>query len=240
MSATAVEEGVEVNVQVIRTGRSARPFQVTLPASVWGDALKQLLEDSSSAARNAVMKDIQAAGYDGTFEDDEEITVSPTAKNMTELNGVLTTLGLGVDLEALPPADGTATTAPKTAKVGVCEYSGQPTRGGRFLPGRDMTLKGHLLKIIDNLELGKTDTVSVGEGVSRADYTVDAAIDKLVSYPNWHYTRQALEGRRREVTRKRQDAADAKETRAREAAAAKAAKAAAAEAASATEEAAAA
>lgn len=223
MSATT-DDAVEVEVQVVRTGRSARPFQVTLPANVWGDALKQMLEDESSAARNAVATDIQNAGYDGAFEDDEEVTIAPTAKNMTALNNVLTTLGLGVDLESLPAADGTAKSAPKAAKAGVCEFSGQPTRGGRFLPGGDMKLKGALLKVVDNIDLGDSDTVSVGEGVSRDNYTWSTAIDKLTSYDKWGYSRSELEDRRRKVAKKRVEAAEAKATAAAEKAKAKTAK----------------
>jgi hypothetical protein len=40
------------------------------------------------------------------------------------------------------------------AKYGRCEYSGDPTRGGRFLPGNDAKLKGQLIRLADGGSVG--------------------------------------------------------------------------------------
>jgi hypothetical protein len=224
MSATV--QAVEVGVT--RSGKSARPFNYTLPANVAKDMLDLLTEQESAQCRTAVAKDITASGYDGTFEDDEEITFNPTAKNGTAVVSALNTLGLDVNPESAPAAE--KTSSGKTAKTGVCEYTGLPTKGGRFLPGRDMSLRGALTKIVDNINLSDTDTVPVGEGTAVRQVGVQQAIDMLVA-ENWGYTREGLEQRRRKAFNNKAEVEARKAAAAAEREKAKAAKAAAAEAA---------
>lgn len=62
-----------------------------------------------------------------------------------------------------PKATGTDGPVPKPAKppkvkIGICEFCGNSTKGGRFCPGHDSKLKSQLIKQVregGNLEAGK-------------------------------------------------------------------------------------
>lgn len=220
---------VQATVEVESTGLKPRPYAFTAPAMVFHDVLIWMNENSDAGIRRGVSKDLQAECDIDRLEDNEEfITIRPTAKSAPELAQALTQLGLEVDLASVPVAERPSSngTSRKSKEPTFCLYTGQPTSGGQFTPGRDMSLKGALLKIIDNASLGDTDTVVVGEGTAATETTVEQAIERLLSFPNWHYTEEGLRARRQKALNTVQERAEAKARREQEAADRKAAKAA--------------
>lgn len=209
-------------LNITATGKQVRPYTLSSPAEVWGDVLKLLGENAASGVRNAVSKELQAV-YSGTYEDDEEVSITPTLKNLTPTLEEFKTLGFDTDLSNVAaPEKGTASTPRAPKEPTNCVHCGVPTSGGKFRPGHDMTLKGQLLRIVDNLD---SESGVAGEGPMAQTYTVDEAINYLVSFP-WKYTDSSLRERRNKVARNRQEAADNKAKVAAEKAAAKQAKAA--------------
>lgn len=216
--ATAI--GTE-NLALTRTGKKIRPVNISAPAMVWGDVLRLLGENHASATRNAISKDLGAV-YHGNYEDDEEVTIVPTEKNvgpvLTELGSLF---GETFNLEDIPLADGAGrTSTKKTKEASTCVHCGETTGGGRFRPGHDMKLRGQLTRVVENTSLGDTDTGSVGEGSAVRQVTVEEAIAELVGY-GW-YTEDELNERRQEAFNKLTRAAEAKEAAAKAKAEAKA------------------
>ena len=105
-----------------------------------------------------------------------------------------------------------------------------------------MKLKGALVRVVEDPNLGDEDTVTVGTGTAATEYTWEQAIAKLLSFP-WKYTDAGLRARRQKAVDAVQAKADAAVQReldkANKAAEKAAAKAASAEAAAEEDEAAA-
>lgn len=226
-----MSDTVEVTTNIAHTGKKVRPFTFTAPAFVWGDLLQNLAENGETAVNKAVADEIQKV-YSGSFSDDDvDVSITPTEKNAKIVADSFTQLGLDGNLENATPVPINEKTprAVKEKTGGICEFSGEPTKGGKFLPGGDMKMKGGLYRIIDDLTLSDTDTRTVGIGSAAREYTVQEAMDKVVSY-GW-YTAENIAMRRRNVQKKANDRATAATERAAQAARDKAAKAEAAAAA---------
>lgn len=227
---------LEVTATVEGTGNKTRPYAFSAPAAVFHDALMWMNENADAGARRSVTKDISAeCDVDRLEDNDEVITVRPTAKAANELAQAFNFLGLEVNLDEVeqPERAASAPRERKSKEPTFCLFTGEPTSGGLFKPGRDMSLKGGLLKIIDNPNLGDDDTVVVGTGNGATEYTVESAIERLVSFPNWHYTEEGLRARRQKALDAVTEREERRAQREQEAADRKAAKAAEKEAAAA-------
>lgn len=225
---TDTMEAIEVDISVVGTGRKVRPFSFTAPDTVWGDLIRFINEEGDTGVAKAIQKEIAASGYDGTFESDEPVTISPTEKNAPGVAAALNQMvGTEINLDEIEqPEKATSRSSgtPRAPKEPTfCMFSGEPTSGGRFLPGFDMKLRGGLTRIVDNTNMSDTDVAVVGTGTAATEYTVEGAIDKLVDL-GW-YTREDLEQRRERAFKKVADREEAKRQREAERAAAKAAKA---------------
>lgn len=220
-------EEMDVTLNVTATGQSARPYSFTAPAAVFHDVLMRMNEVGDAGVRRSVSKDLSAECDIDKLEDNEEvITITPTKKAAPELAEALGFLGLEVDLDSIPVPEKEARTPRerKSKEPTYCLFSGELTSGGPFRPGHDMKLKGALLKVIDNAELEDDDTVTVGTGTAATEYTVEQAIEKLLSFENWHYTEEGLRERRGKALQSVADKAAAREAREQAAAEKKAAK----------------
>jgi hypothetical protein len=189
------EETGEINVNIVETGKKVHPYAFTAPAMVWFDVLTMITEEQSSSVRNAIAKNLSET-YSGTFENDEtEVTITPTAKNAAVVLDSLTKLGFETEITAYvaTESNGKAPREAKGPKTGVCLFSGQPTKGGKFRPGYDMKLRGALLGIVENA-LDDTTAYPVGSGTARRKVTRPEAINELTTVHNW-YTMDQIEAR---------------------------------------------
>jgi hypothetical protein len=75
-------------------------------------------------------------------------------------------------------ATGTTERAPRTAKTGTCEHCGQPTRGGKFVPGHDAKLKGALARVYADRDASLRErTDALAEAIAREWLKTEAAHD---------------------------------------------------------------
>lgn len=80
----------------------------------------------------------------------EKLESNPAFREAVEFRERMETQRLEIARAEYEAGGATAT----RARYGRCEWSGEPTRGGRFQPGNDAKLKGRLIKLADSGSVG--------------------------------------------------------------------------------------